>query len=77
MKFLTDAMLGKLTRFLRIFGYDTIYANDLIGYYCENPVQDKNLKEYALLSNRLVITKDLPFYNETRETYHIFTRVKI
>ena len=27
MKFLADAMLGKLTRFLRIFGFDTIYAN--------------------------------------------------
>ncbi len=67
MKFLTDAMLGKLTRFLRIFGYDTIYANDLIDFYRENPVQDKNLKEYALLNNRLVITKDLPFYNEIRE----------
>ena len=30
MKFLVDAMLGKLARFLRIFGYDTIYANDLM-----------------------------------------------
>jgi len=67
MKFLTDAMLGKLTRFLRIFGYDTIYANDLIDFYCANPVPDKNLKEYALLRNRIVITKDLPFYNDTKE----------
>jgi len=60
-------MLGKLTRFLRIFGYDTIYANDLIDFYCVNPVPDKNLKEYALLRNRIVITKDLPFYNDTKE----------
>ena len=68
MKFLTDAMLGKLTRFLRIFGYDTIYANDLIDYFCANPVPDKNLKEYALLTSRLVITKDLLFYNQIRES---------
>ena len=40
MKFLVDAMLGKLARFLRIFGYDTVYANDLIDYYDINPVPD-------------------------------------
>ena len=67
MKFLVDAMLGKLTRFLRIFGYDTIYANDLIDRYCTNPVPDKKLKEYAGLSKRIVITKDLPFYNKIKE----------
>ena len=26
MRFLTDAMLGRLSRILRIFGYDTVYA---------------------------------------------------
>ncbi len=67
MKFLVDAMLGKLTRFLRIFGYDTVYANDLIEYYNINPVPDNNLKEYAQLTNRIVITKDLPFYKDTMD----------
>ena len=67
MKFLTDAMLGKLTRFLRIFGYDTMYASDLIDHYRINPVPDKNLNEYAVRSNRIVITKDLPFYNRIKE----------
>ena len=62
MKFLVDAMLGKLARFLRIFGYDTVYANDLIEYYNIDPVPDNSLKEYAQLTNRIVITKDLPFY---------------
>ena len=64
MKFLVDAMLGKLARFLRIFGYDTVYANDLIEYYNINPVPDNNLKEYAQSTNRIVITKDLPFYKD-------------
>ena len=64
MKFLVDAMLGKLARFLRIFGYDTVYANDLIEYYNINPVPDINLKDYAQLTNRIVITKDLPFYKK-------------
>lgn len=62
MKFLVDAMLGKLARFLRIFGYDTVYANDLIEYYNIDPVLDNSLKEYAQLTNRIVITKDLSFY---------------
>jgi uncharacterized protein with PIN domain len=64
MKFLVDAMLGKLTRFLRIFGYDTVYANDLIEYYNINPVPDASLKEYAQSTNRIVLTKDFPFYKD-------------
>jgi len=62
MKFLVDAMLGKLARFLRIFGYDTVYANDLIEYYNIDPVPDNSLKKYAQSTNRTIITKDLPFY---------------
>jgi len=58
MKFLVDAMLGKLSRFLRIFGFDTIYANDLIEYYNIDPVPDSSLKEYAQSTDRIVITKD-------------------
>ncbi len=67
MKFLTDAMLGKLTRFLRILGFDTIYANDLIDLYSINPVPDEKLSEFAVRSNRIVITKDLQFYNRIKE----------
>ncbi len=67
MKFLVDAMLGKLSRFLRIFGFDTIYANDLIDYYYVDPVPDQKLKEYAQSTDRIVITKDLLFYQKMRE----------
>ena len=67
MKFLIDAMLGKLARFLRIFGYDTVYANDLIEYYNTNPVPDNNIREYAQLTNRIVITKDFPFYKDIKD----------
>jgi uncharacterized protein with PIN domain len=62
MKFLVDSMLGKLTRFLRIFGYDTTYANDLINYFNIDPVPDELLIEYANKNNRIIITKDLPLY---------------
>jgi uncharacterized protein with PIN domain len=57
MKFLTDCMLGKLTRFLRIFGYDTIYAKDLEDN--DNiPVPDEEIIKFAKKENRVVITKD-------------------
>ncbi len=67
MKFLVDAMLGKLARFLRIFGYDTIYANDLIPYYNIDPVPDEKLLEYALDNRRTIITKDLAFYLKIKD----------
>jgi uncharacterized protein with PIN domain len=62
MKFLVDAMLGKLARFLRIFGYDTVYADDLTSIYNVDPVPDEKLLEFALENKRIIITKDLSFY---------------
>ncbi len=67
MKFLADAMLGKLTRFLRIFGFDTIYANDLIDYFQLDPVPDEKLIEYAKRNGRIIITKDYVLYKHYRE----------
>lgn len=66
MKFLVDAMLGKLVHFLRIFGYDTVYADDLEKHFDMTPVSDAKLQEYAEKDARIVITKDLPFYNKMR-----------
>ncbi len=65
MKFLVNSMLGKLVRFLRIFGYDSIYANDLEEYFHESPVQDENLLLFAIKENRMVITRDYPFHINT------------
>jgi len=58
MKFLVDSMLGKLARFLRIFGYDTIYANDLTDQLMVNPVPDEKLIDYAKENGRFILTKD-------------------
>jgi hypothetical protein len=58
MKFLVDSMLGKLARFLRIFGYDTIYANDLTDILMVDPVPDEKLIDYAKENDRFIITKD-------------------
>ena len=67
MKFLIDGMLGKLSRFLRIFGYDTVYANDLEKNFNVSPIPDEYLIDYAKKTNRIIITKD---YNLSRSYVH-------
>jgi len=67
MKFLVDSMLGKLTRFLRIFGYDTLYANELIDFFKIDPVPDDFLIEYANNDDRIIITKDFHLFNRNKE----------
>lgn len=67
MKFLVDSMLGKLTRFLRMFGYDTVYANDLRNIFQLDPVPDEKLIEFAKKSGRYIITKDFLLYKGFNE----------
>ena len=50
MKFLCDQMLGTLARWLRLFGFDTYYAN--------SEIKDKDLIEIAKKENRVVISRD-------------------
>ena len=85
MKFLADSMLGKLARFLRIFGFDTIYANDLIDFFKMNPVPDDKLIDYAKKNERIIITKDYPLYKRNTENsvylrgegiYHYLNQLK-
>lgn len=71
MKFLVDAMLGKLTHLLRVFGYDSVYANDLIPYFGMDPVPDEKLLEYALSHNRIIITRDYPFHRKASNSVYL------
>jgi uncharacterized protein with PIN domain len=50
LKFITDSMLGKLTRWLRMLGYDTKYTVNL---------DDKTLLELAGLEKRVLLTRDV------------------
>ncbi|TXT60489.1 MAG: hypothetical protein BAJALOKI2v1_100035 [Promethearchaeota archaeon] len=85
MRFLVDAMLGKLSHLLRIFGYDTVYANDLIPYFQMDPVPDEKLLEYALEHNRVIITRDYPFHRRAASSiflagegvYHYLNQLKM
>jgi uncharacterized protein len=48
-RFMADAMLGRLARWLRILGYDTAYEKD---------IPDERLIERALRENRWLLTRD-------------------
>jgi len=53
VKFIVDAMLGKLARWLRMLGHDVIYSTEL---------SDSGLLELAKKENRVLLTKDLELY---------------
>ncbi|BFH73253.1 Mut7-C RNAse domain-containing protein [Sulfurisphaera javensis] len=48
-KFIVDAMLGKLARWLRILGYDTLYSNTY---------EDWKILKIAEENDRIIITRD-------------------
>lgn len=49
MKFLADAMLGKLAKWLRMLGYDTLYFADS---------DDDELIRIAIREDRILLTRD-------------------
>lgn len=53
MRFLTDGMLGKLTRWLRMLGQDVEYMGSMA---------DKTLIRRAKETNRVLLTRDLQLY---------------
>lgn len=55
MKFIIDGMLGKVTRWLRILGYDVEYSNNL---------DDAKLIEIAKKEKRILLTRDLELYQQ-------------
>lgn len=48
-KFVADVMLGSLSRWLRLFGFDTLYSNK---------INDKELIRISLMDNRILLTRD-------------------
>lgn len=49
MQFTADAMLGKLARWLRIMGFDTLYAKSML---------DDEILARSILERRVLLTKD-------------------
>jgi hypothetical protein len=50
IKFVADEMLGKLAKWLRTLGYDTMYYRD---------GADSGLVQLALAENRIILTRDI------------------
>ena len=48
-RFIADTNVGKLAKWLRILGYDTLFLN---------PVEDDELLEVARLEDRVLVTRD-------------------
>ncbi len=55
MRFIADRMLGKLCTWLRILGYDTVYAADL-GVKVED--EDRVILSFAAQESRILLTRD-------------------
>ena len=55
MKFITDGMLGKLTRWLRMLGHDVEYSRS---------DDDRKLIEKAQCEKRILLTRDLKLYQQ-------------
>lgn len=53
MKFLADGMLGKITRWLRMTGYDVKYFNDL---------DDDELIRISVKEKRVLLTRDIELF---------------
>ncbi|OYT52297.1 MAG: hypothetical protein B6U73_00100 [Desulfurococcales archaeon ex4484_204] len=57
MKFVVDAMLGDVARWLRILGYDTLYSKDF---------KDWEIERVARSEDRVIITRDVGLYRRAR-----------
>ena len=71
MKFLADAMLGKLKRWLRMLGQDVLYSAEF---------DDSELLALAKKEERILLTKDFELYKRAvsrgLDTYYVEGRIE-
>jgi uncharacterized protein with PIN domain len=69
LRFITDGMLGKLTRWLRMLGHDVNYFRS---------ANDEKLVEMAKSEKRVLLTRDLKLYQQavTRGMEAVFVEAK-
>lgn len=63
-KFITDGMLGKLSRWLRLAGYDVVYVGDLA---LPPEEQDEALVSRAKAEGRMLLTCDIDLHRRARK----------
>ena len=64
-RFILDAHLGKLARYLRMLGFDTLYRNDY---------GDEEIIETARIQNRIILTKDKLLLRSPRVDHGYYIR---
>ncbi|MCD4735810.1 MAG: Mut7-C ubiquitin/RNAse domain-containing protein [Bacteroidales bacterium] len=63
--FILDVHLGKLARYLRMLGFDTLYQNDY---------EDVEIINIALAEKRIILTRDLGILKNSKVTHGYFLR---
>jgi len=66
-KFVADVHLGKLTRYLRVIGFDVLYKNDY---------KDDEIVQISLKERRAILTKDGKILKRNEVTHGYFIRTK-
>jgi uncharacterized protein with PIN domain len=64
-KFVADVHLGRLTRYLRMMGFDVYYKNDL---------SDEEIVKISLKERRAILTRDIGILKRTEVTHAYFIR---
>lgn len=65
IQFISDVHLGKLARYLRMLGFDTLYENDF---------SDEEMIERSIREKRIILTRDLGILKSKRVTHGYFLR---
>jgi uncharacterized protein len=65
LKFIADVHLGKLTKYLRLCGYDTYYRTDL---------DDNEIIEQSLSGKRVILTRDREMLKNKKVTHGFWIR---
>ncbi|MBN1338376.1 MAG: Mut7-C ubiquitin/RNAse domain-containing protein [Bacteroidales bacterium] len=65
IKFILDVHLGKLARYLRMSGFDTLYQNDF---------EDQEIIRLALKEKRIILTRDIGILKNGSVTHGYFIR---
>lgn len=59
-RFILDVHLGKLARYLRMFGFDTLYRNDF---------NDREIIDISVSEHRIILTRDRQLLKNSRVTH--------
>ena len=58
-RFIADAHLGRLARYLRLCGFDTLFADSL---------SDRDIKEVSLKEQRIILSRDKELLSNSKNT---------